>query len=231
MFLEYRCSFRTSLPYHSGNSALKNAGFLESYLLQSVTKQITMVQSYACDDAQVRHYYIGTVQTPAESNLYNRNIHTLLRKPFESQACSNLKEREVQLIKCLRVFGDKIIHIFFGDQFRLAAVNDSHTLTEIKNMRRGIETDFQSRSRKHRRQHICHRTFAVSPRDVNRAICPFRISQPGTKALNMLQSRFIGIAECCILNRWESSENSFDHLFIFRLRKHLYRIFGLQKYS
>ena len=113
---EDRFRLRSGLPYHDRHAALENSRLFEGNLVKCVAEQVTVIQANAGDNTQFRIYYVRAVKTSAETDFDNGHIHVHICKPFESQACSYLEERQFHLVELALPLLQKIIDIFLRNQ-------------------------------------------------------------------------------------------------------------------
>ena len=149
-----------------------------------------MVQTDIGDDRGDWRDDIRGVEATSQTRFDHRNLDPLVAKMFERHCGGHLEERQPDTLHRRAVHTDKF------DYFALRNLHaiDTDSLAEIVQVGRGEESRAESRRLQHRRDDVRGRALAVRARDVDRGVVAVRTTEVGHKALDTVESRFIGVA-------------------------------------
>ena len=105
-----------TLAHQRGNAGLEDAGLLPRDGREGIAQLGAMVQADGRDNAQFRRDHIRRIQPSAEPDLDDRHVHFLIREPLESQAGSNLEERQPMFDEIGLPLHEEVEDVFLGNQ-------------------------------------------------------------------------------------------------------------------
>ena len=146
--LEDGRGLRVPCPDHGRNAGLEDPGLLAGYSRAGASQLGAMVQPDAGDYCRFGRYDVRTVQAASETDLDDSHIDLFLCEPPECHPRSDLEERQFQFVETFFPAGEEIPHIIFAYQvYGLSGrtVEYAHPLPEVEDVRRRVESDFQSR--------------------------------------------------------------------------------------
>ena len=185
-----------------------------------------MVKPDRGHDGEVRSQDIGAVKPAAEACFHHGHIDPFIREPLESQARSDLKEREFLRFEIGFPGRQEVIDIRFRDHPDRGG--DLRPLAEIHQVRRGIDAGLQAGGGKGGGEHRSDGALAVGAGDMDGAESPLGMAERRTERLHTLQSRLVGRGESHLLHRRKTPVNIFHQGFVPSLRKsHLRFILNL----
>ena len=149
-----------------------------------------MVQTYIGDDRGDWRDDIRGVEATSQTRFDHRNLDPLTAKMFECHCGSHLEERQPDTLHRRAVHIDKFDHFALRNLHTI----DTDSLAEIVQVGRGEESRAESCRLQHRRDDVRGRALAVRARDVDRGVVAVRTTEVGHKALDTVESRFIGVA-------------------------------------
>ena len=136
--LEDWTGFGMALPYHDGDSLLDDAGFLARDKGQGVAEKLGVVEAYVGDDAEVGRDDISAVETASHAHLDDSHIDLLGGEIVEGKPHGHLEEAELEGLHIVFVELDETGYLFL----RYHDAVDADALTEIDEVRRGVEPHF-----------------------------------------------------------------------------------------
>ena len=188
---------RILFAHNHRHTLLDNATLLTCNLWQRVAQQRRMVEPHVGDDAQGRDDDIRSVEASTEPRLNNRHLDIALCEVVEGQGGSHLEEGEVALLHILLIFIYEVGDLLLG--YHLAI--DTDTLTEVAQVRRGIESRLVSRLLQYRSEHIRYRALAVGAGNVDDKVVTLWIAELAAKLRHTLQSGLVGGCSMCLKGR------------------------------
>ncbi len=104
-----------------------------------------MVQPDIGNHAKRRDNYIRAVKASSEPGFEHYSINSAVCEPAQGHHCSDFKERQIQMVKGVAPFHDKIPYLLTGNEpDRSISVLYAHPLPEIGYVRRRVKPDLES---------------------------------------------------------------------------------------
>ena len=139
-----------------------------------------MVQPDRGDRRHLRLHDVRGVETAAEPDLHDRDIHMAPRKLQKRHRRHEFEETGIVIgAEPLQIAGDRPQFVHVGDDLHLAQPLPVHLhpLTELDEVRRRIEAGPPTRGVQDGVEHGGHRSLAVGAGHVNHRITPLRMVQ------------------------------------------------------